>query len=153
MELPPQVGPRWFSPSREASTLVVISPLEWWYSHWDQAASRTRRCAGAGCLACSEGSPVQIRFVLLVADVRGQRHLLELRERHRAQLQAMAKSPFDGVGTVLKVWRSEIGRGSPVEIEVVDRESVVPVVISSLVQKLGLPAVRHDLSGEVPSAS
>lgn len=140
-ELPPPTAIRFIVPGREPIRVTVLSPLEWWYSHWDPDERRSRRCGQTRCALCAVGLPVILRFVLLVQLPNGTQALLELRERHRSILQQIAQSPRGFVGAKLEVAHRNLSKHSKIDVDHIGHDaSIVPSEISRLMPTLGLPA-------------
>ena len=133
---------RWLHTSDQAREVTIRSPLEWWYSHWDVAERRSRRCCGPGCIPCATGSPVVIRYVLAVEEDSGQVSLLELRERHSALLDSLREAPRGQIGRRIRVFKAHKAKNAPVRIELLDVRDVTPIELSRVVAMLGLPAQR-----------
>lgn len=133
---------RWLRPTEQAVDLTIRSPLEWWYSHWDVAERRSRRCGGQGCIPCTLGQPVIIRFVLAVEDHAGVVWLMELNERALPFLDSLREAPKGQVGAVVRVLKTWKAKNAPIQLELVDRREVSPIEVSRVVSTLGLPAQR-----------
>lgn len=140
-KLPAAASPRWLEVTERRREVLVVSEPEFWWSHWDVDARRSRRCGGAACLMCAGGSPRVLRVVLLVLDDRGAQHLLELRERHRDVIERMV-GEYGGTAGVRVVVRKEgAARNAPVCVSVLCKESSCRVATAKLVESLGLPAL------------
>lgn len=141
----------WLTITEEKVTVTIRSPLEWWYSHFQPALRRSRRCPGATCKLCSEGMSVQLRFVLAVECEDGVVRLVELREKHAQIIEEINAAEKGQVGakiTIFKAWRA---KNAPVLIELVGRTAVVPIELSRLVRSLGLEAIH--CTGTTPEQS
>lgn len=132
----------WFRVTEEPTAVVIRSPLEWWYSHFQPALHRARRCPGEECKLCEEGMSVQLRFVLAVECEDGQVKLLELRERHQEILEQINADPHGQVGAKITVFKAWKAKNAPVIIELVGRATVVPIELSRLVRSLGLEPLK-----------
>lgn len=142
MSLPASPSPKFIVlPPNSHAIVTVLSELHWWPSHWDEAAAKTRRCAGPDCVLCSSGSPAKLRFVLGV-ELQGERRLLELRDRHRPVLELLDTHPEGFPGAKLRIQKLGPGRNSPVDVEYKSR-TACPLVwdIGPLIPHLGLPAL------------
>jgi hypothetical protein len=151
-ELPPSETPRWFVPSSSPVEVVVLSPVDWWFSHWDHGAGRSRRCGKTNCLPCAEGDVPICRFVLLVQTDDGRRWLCEFRDRHRPVLEEWIGRPDDAVGLRLRIWRQGEGKRAPVIVQEIGYVKAVPVGIGPLVASLGLPSLPFAKSKSTPRA-
>lgn len=139
---------RWIVPGRTKQVLTIASVPEWWISHWDVGAGQSRRCAGPHCLLCSRGYPQVLRFVFAVVNGQGKHRYLELRERHRDDVQRINQR--GSVGAVVRVDKPGQATNSPVRIRVL--EGMVPMTeidISALVLKLGLPPLLVGMAADV----
>lgn len=140
-ELPPSTSIGWIVPGREPIRVTILSPLEWWYSHWDPKARRSRRCGQVRCALCAQGLAIVLRFVLLCRLPNGRQALLELRERHRPVLQEIAKSPHGFVGAKIELNHRNPSKHSKIDVEHLGHDStIVPSTIDRLMPTLGLPA-------------
>jgi len=140
-QLPKGTSVLFYTPGSTPAQVTVLSPLEWWYSHWDPDVGRSRRCGQVKCALCARGLPIVLRFVLLIQLQNGLKCLLELRERHREELEAIAKSDRGFVGAKLEVWRNASNKHAKIQVEHVGFDStIVPHEISRLMPCLGLPA-------------
>lgn len=140
-QLPAPTSPSWFHITVKSVPLLVRSPLEWWYSHWDHNSGRSRRCGGSKCQLCRDGDPTTIRYVLLCELAEGRKVLLELREAQRPVLEELCDHEFGPVGATIGVRKRNFGRSQRVEVEILSRRHVPPIDISRLVAKLGLPPI------------
>lgn len=131
----------WCCLTTEPVDLLCISEAVWWLSHWDTAAGRTRRCAGLHCALCQMGSPRQERAVVMVVTMRGERRLLELRDRHRGELERATGMYGKLAGVWLRCRKSGEARNSPVVVSSVGFERLEAHAIGRLVECLGLPAI------------
>lgn len=133
----PDVKVLWFKALERKSEVLIISEPTCWVSHWDPNVNRGRRCGGMQCYSCAVGAQRQMRAVVLVVDSRGKEHLLELRERHREQLDSWEST----VGLRISIKKEGGARNSPVSIVALGFEAAVERDITRLVAVLGLPAV------------
>jgi len=140
--LPSKDGPRFIKLSERRVELVVCSKVEWWVSHWDNQAGRSRRCGGVSCALCQIGSPKALRFVVMCVDARGQEVLLELRERHREIAERIDSTVANGQGVRIVARKDGGASNSPVDVRVLGPEPVYRREITLLVASFGLPALR-----------
>jgi hypothetical protein len=144
--LPESASLRWLSIGPAPVEVTILSPVDWWHSHWDAGAGRSRRCGKTNCLPCAEGSPVVVRFVLLVQTDDGRRWLCEFRDRHRPVLEEWVGRPDDAVGLRIRIWREGSGHKAPVMVQEIGYVKAVPVGIGPIVASLGLPALPFSKS-------
>lgn len=135
--------------------LTIRSPLEWWYSHWEPSLGRSRRCPGpqppldgqvqrSQCRLCIEGRSDQIRFVLAVELENGEVRFLELLERQEAFLTELNESHEHGqIGAVVRIRKLWRAANAPIDIELIDRRTVVPIQMSRFAKSLGLPPLMQ----------
>lgn len=141
-QLPEPTGPRFLKVETFVYRLVCRSRVEHWLAHFDPVTRMPYRCEGEGCKFCDSGRVPELRFVLGVWSERTGRALLELRERHRQVLEAMASEELEGIGARLRVWRSGSAKNSPIEVELEGFEESDEWDISRLVLSLGLTQSR-----------
>lgn len=132
----------WLKVTDEAQTVVIRSPLDWWYSHFQPKIGRSRRCPGEGCKLCEEGMSVQLRFVLAVECEDGQVRLLELREKHAQIIEEINQGAHGQIGAKITVFKAWKAKNAPVLIELVGRTAVVPIELSRLIRSLGMDPLR-----------
>ena len=140
-ELPNSPNLKFWLPSSKRTTAIVLSPVEWWFSHWVRDLKRSRKCAGNNCLHCAQGDPVVLRYVLAIRRADGIPCLIELRDRHRELLNEMCAHPDGAPGHILAIKRKTEAAKSWIEVELLSdqKEAMVPMDISRLVATLGLP--------------
>lgn len=139
MALPKPAGPRWIRATERRQEVTCVSQVAHWVSHWDVDQGRSRCCGGPQCYLCHWGAPKVLRFVCLVIDERGDEHLLELRERHRPELER-AERDFGGLaGCSLVIRKEGPQRNAAVSVKILDHRAVMVRAIEKLVSCLGLP--------------
>lgn len=137
----------WFrcgGPREPRASLLVVSELCWWPSHYEHG--RSARCAGVEmCQRCADGSPMIWRFVVAVrVDGESKPRLFEIPYRQVGLLDELDNDVDHGIGARLSVYRDGKSARSPVGIlmEGWDRnvDQANRLDIRALVATLGLPA-------------
>lgn len=136
--LPKSESMLWLQVSDRALTLIVRSTVEWWQAHWDPTVRRTRRCEGGTCRWCMDGLSRSTRFVIAVEPTLGDVCLLELRERHRIELEILHQRPRMGVGSLIRVQKEGPNANAPLTVTILHQVQAVPIDIARLVGSLGL---------------
>jgi hypothetical protein len=143
-KLPTSESPKWIQLTSRAQTLVALSKVEHWFSHWDPNQGfkgKTRRCGGERCALCALGAQKQLRFVILVKPtaVGSPAKLIEFREPQRNALEMLIAAGT--VGTTIKARKEGNASNSPAHLEVMKlpKAHVIETCITRLVQSLGLP--------------
>lgn len=145
--LPPPTATQFVKPTPEVQRLHVLSRLEWWHGHIDPVTKQPHRCGGSICGFCDAGRQPELRFVLGV-EVRGERRLIELRERHRHFIDTLGEEPADTIGAIVHVWKAGQAKNSPVEFELISRKRCEEWDIRLLVEELGIrPSPPSENSG------
>jgi len=85
---------------------------------------------------------VQLRFVLIVQCEDGSIKLLELREKHEKEIEAINDNEHGQVGAKIRLAKAWRQKNAPVLIELIGREPVVPIEASRIVRSLGLEPLR-----------
>lgn len=69
----------WLKPDCTPVLVQTCSPVSTWFAHYDPLMGYPVRCSAAGCRYCDKGQPPQVRYVVGVITLAGERKLLELR--------------------------------------------------------------------------
>lgn len=145
-KLPESQSPRFISLTDRRQELLVVSPVEGWISHWDNAQKRSRNCGGASCSLCHFGSPRVVRFDMMVITSSGHEALLELRERHRDLCEEINSRIALGVGVRIVARKEGRASNSPVDVRILGNEDAYIREIRKLVDVIGLPPLREEIS-------
>jgi hypothetical protein len=137
-KLSPRESVRWYRAAERPSDVVAVSDCYEWASHWDVDAGRTRRCGGAECVLCADGSPVVRRYVFFVRCSMGIVWALELRDGQRRAIEA-ANRDGSCLGALFRL-RLE---GRALDCAYMGKDTVtIERPIDAFGESLGLPAIR-----------
>jgi hypothetical protein len=140
--LPRSQRSQWLSLGSRFVTLVTLSEIEWYTSHWDPVVKRARRCAEERCACCAMGLSKMHRYVVRVLDGQGEVYWLELGKPQRAAIEELHRR--GGAGWTIKARKEGTAANAVRVVQVTDQPRVFvhQQDISRFVAGLGLPAIQ-----------